>query len=302
MIPDYQTLMRPVLEAAKDEPRKISDVVEEISDLFELTEEEREDLLPSGTQTRMRNRVHWARSYLKQAALVHNVRRGWYELTDRGRAALEDPSQEINVRYLKQFAEFQDFRNRTHQNGGNDTEAQTEQDDVTPDESLQEAHERLNAALASSLLEAARNASPAFFESLIVSLFVAMGYGGSAKNTGRALGKSGDDGIDGVIDQDPLGVDQIYLQAKRYASQNSVGSHHIRDFFGALNIKRAQKGIFVTTSYFTPSAIRTAQDLGSRIVLIDGQQLSELMIRYNIGCTTKELLEVKEVDESFFEE
>jgi restriction system protein len=173
---------------------------------------------------------------------------------------------------------------------------------ATPDESLQEAHAKLNAALAANLLEAVQSGSPAFFEQLIVDLLLAMDYGGASADAGRALGQSGDNGIDGVIDQDPLGVDQIYLQAKRYKDGNLVGAGAIRDFFGALSLKKASKGIFVTTSSFSPSARNTARDLGARIVLIDGGQLARLMIRYNIGCRDKDVLRIKAVDEGYFGE
>src|SRR6056297_3927383 len=300
MIPDYQELMRPVLEAAETSPRKISDVVEELSARFQLSEEERAELLPSGKQTRIANRIHWARSYLKQAGLVSNPRRGWYELTEQGRSALSDAS-EITSKYLEQFDEFQDFKSRTR--GGDTGEERLAPDDSeTPDESIQAAHKRLDTALAANLLDYVRSASPMFFESLIVELLIAMGYGGSTEDAGRALGQSGDNGVDGVIDQDPLGVDQIYLQAKRYGANNVVGPGDIRDFFGALGIHRATKGIFVTTSGFTSSAIQTAASLGSRIVLIDGPELAKLMIRYNIGCRDKDVLHIKQIDEAYFEE
>ncbi|WP_281982219.1 restriction endonuclease [Thalassorhabdomicrobium marinisediminis] len=303
MIPNYQSLMRPVLECARNEPRKISDVVEEISDQLNLSEEERQDLLPSGKQTIIANRVHWARSYLKQAGLVRNIRRGWYELTDRGRSVLKDPSVDLNSKYLEQFDEFQDFKSRSRDE--DPTEVVPEESDATastPDERLQEAHRKLEAALAASLLDYMRQSSPMFFEKLIVDLLIAMGYGGTSDDAGRALGQSGDNGVDGVIDQDPLGVDQIYLQAKRYGPNNTVGSGDIRDFYGALSLKKATKGIFVTTSYFTASATRTATDLGSRIVLIDGPQLAKLMIKYNIGCRDKDVLHIKQIDETYFDE
>lgn len=301
MIPDYQSLMKPVLKCAQSGPRKISDVVEEISDDLGLTEEERAQMLPSGRQTTIANRVHWARSYLKQAGLVRNIKRGWYELADRGSEVLDDPNIELNTKFLERFDEFQEFKSR----GREETDITQSDDDAvsaTPDESIQAAHSRLNAALAANLLDFVRNASPAFFETLIVNLLLAMGYGGTSKDAGRALGQSGDGGVDGVIDQDPLGVDQIYLQAKRYGASNSVGPGEIRDFYGALSIKKATKGIFVTTSSFTGSAVQTARDLGSRIVLIDGPQLAKLMIRYNIGCRDKEVIHLKQIDESYFDE
>jgi len=303
MIPDYQSLMRPVLECARNEPRKISDVVEEVSNNLGLSIEERNEMLPSGKQTTVANRVHWARSYLKQAGLVRNIRRGWFELTDRGKAVLDDPTISLNSKYLEQFDEFQDFKSRGKEADEKITlQGNTEAPENTPDENLQAAHKRLEAALAANLIDYVRSASPAFFELLIVELLIAMGYGGTSEDAGRALGQSGDNGVDGVIDQDPLGVDQIYLQAKRYGAGNSVGSGDIRDFYGALSIKRATKGIFVTTSHFTSSAEQAAKDLGSRIVLIDGPQLAKLMIKYNVGCRAKDILHIKQIDEGYFEE
>lgn len=303
MIPNYQVLMRPVLECARHGPRQISDVVEEISDQLGLTEDERNLMLPSGTQRTITNRVHWARSYMKQAGLVKNVKRGWYELTDRGRSTLDDTSIGLNAKYLERFDEFQEFRQRSSpESGPRAVESDTETPSNTPDENLQAAHKKLESALAANLLDYVRAASPSFFEELIVNLFIAMGYGGSSQDAGRALGQSGDDGVDGVIDQDPLGVDQIYLQAKRYAAGNGVGSGPIRDFFGSLSLKKATKGIFVTTSHFTDSAKQTAKDLGSRIVLIDGPALAKLMIKYDVGCRTKEVLRIKTIDEAYFED
>lgn len=303
MIPDYQSLMRPVLECARDEPRKISDVVGEVSDRLELSTEERQQMLPSGKQTAIANRVHWARSYLKQAGLVRNTRRGWYELTDRGRLVLDDPTITVNSKYLEQFNEFQEFKSRGKENGEENTIREDyEPPKNTPDENLQQAHKKLEAALAANLIDYVRSASPLFFENLIVDLLIAMGYGGTSEDAGRALGQSGDNGVDGVIDQDPLGVDQIYLQAKRYGAVNSVGPSDIRDFYGALSIRRATKGIFVTTSHFTGAAEQAAKDLGSRIVLIDGPQLTKLMIKYNIGCRDKDVLHIKQIDEGYFEE
>jgi restriction system protein len=303
MIPDYQSLMRPVLECARKEPRKISDVVEEISSNLTLSVEERHQMLPSGKQTTIANRIHWARSYMKQAGLVRNIRRGWFELTDRGRSVLDDPTISVNSKYLEQFDEFQEFKSRGKENDEKTSVREdTETPANTPDENLQAAHKRLDAALAANLIDYVRSASPMFFELLIVELLIAMGYGGTSEDAGRALGQSGDNGVDGVIDQDPLGVDQIYLQAKRYGAGNSVGSGDIRDFYGALSIKRATKGIFVTTSHFTSSAEQAAKDLGSRIVLIDGPQLAKLMIKYNVGCRDKDILHIKQIDEGYFEE
>jgi restriction system protein len=278
---------------------RIGDIVDLLVKRLDLTEEEWTEMLPSGKQTRFANRVHWAKSYLKQAGLVQPTKRGYFIITERGRAALRDAHSSIDKHYLERFDEFKDFQNRTHDEereaAGVSYETETT---ATPDELLREAHQKINAALAADLLDRVRLASPNFFEHLIVELLLAMGYGGTSEAAGRSLGKSGDDGVDGVIDQDPLGVDQIYTQAKRYAVANIVGPAAIRDFFGALGPKKAHKGIFVTTSSFSQTATDTAR---SRIVLIDGEQLAKLMIRYNVGCRDEDVLHVKRLDEDFFD-
>jgi len=301
MIPDYESLMRPVLECAANGEARIGDVVEKLADKYGLTHDERSELLPSGRQTRFANRVHWAKSYLKQAGLVKATKRGHFIISERGKLALADPSSKINKSFLEQFEEFREFQNRTKS-----TEQASAvtfngvESSATPDEVLRVAHKRVNAALASDLIDRVREASPYFFENLVIQLLLAMGYGGSSEDAAAALGQSGDDGVDGVIDQDPLGVDQIYVQAKRYAEGNNIGAGAIRDFFGALNLKRAQKGIFFTTSEFSSAAIQTANDLGTRIVLIDGMQFARLLITYNIGCRDEEILHIKKIDEEFF--
>lgn len=229
MTPDFQFLMRHVLECAARGEVRISDVVETLTDRLSLSQEDREQLLPSGKQTRFANRVHWAKSYLKQAGLVKATKRAHFIITERGRTALAETGAEINRAYLERFFEFREFQVRTRNAGGDADEPVTPDTEsvATPDEVLRQAHQTINAALAMELLDRVRNASPAFFESLIVDLLLAMGYGGTSGEAGRAIGKSGDDGVDGVIDQDPLGVDQIYIQAKRYAAGNSIdaGGH-----------------------------------------------------------------------------
>jgi restriction system protein len=302
MIPDYQSLMRPVLAHASRGEVRISYLIGTLSRELGLSEAEQSELLPSGRQTVIANRIHWAKTYLKQAGFVASTRRGHFVITDRGRAALSDPATRIDNQLLKQFEEFQAFQGRSAERViGTEAGLSVEAPSITPDEALRNAHSRIQESLAVDLIDRVRSASPAFFETLIVNLLLAMGYGGSSEEAGRALGRSGDDGIDGVIDQDPLGVDQVYIQAKRYAEGNTVGSGAIRDFFGGLSLKRASKGIFVTTSSFSASAVDTARGLGSRIVLIDGTHLARLMIRYNVGCRDEEILHLKKVDEDFFD-
>lgn len=305
MIPDYQTLMRPVLECAANGETRIGDAVDKLAEKLGLSADDRAQMLPSGRQTTFANRVHWAKTYLVKAGLAEGTRRGHFRITARGEAALADSTAIINNAYLDQFKEFQDFRARVNQGDGGSyvppAQAAAPLGDETPDEALRRAHSAITGALAADLLDRVRKAKPDFFEKLIVELLLAMGYGGTSEEAGRALGQSGDDGVDGVIDQDPLGVDQIFVQAKRYAEGNNIGASAIRDFFGALSLKKAQKGIFVTTSAFSQPAIDTARGLGSRIVLIDGQQLARLMIRYNVGCRDEDVLHIKRLDEDFFE-
>lgn len=304
MIPNYQQFMRPFLEiahAANGNEVKLRDVINELADKFNLTEDEREETLPSGKQRVIDNRVGWARTYLSKAGLLEVTRRAHFIITERGIKALQDKSVVIDNKYLKQFDEFIAFKDQKNVITNNDAECNEDIDDITPDEALRLAYKKINDSLALDILERTRKVTPAFFEELLIELLVAMGYGGTGEGAAHALGKTGDNGIDGVIDQDPLGVDQIYIQAKRYAQGNNVGAGDIRDFFGALNLKKAQKGIFITTSEFTASALETAQNLGTRIVLINGNELAKLMLRYNIGSRDEQVLHLKKIDEEFFE-
>ena len=306
MVPTFEELRRPVLEKAANGEQRISDVVEEIANDLELSQDDRNALLPSGKQTRFANRVHWARSYLKHAGLVKNTRWGHFDITDTGREFLKKHTGMITKDHLREYAEFREFESRTNDNSdsvksGTETDDDEDDESETPDETIRKAYKRINNALAYELLEKVREATPLFFERLIVELLLAMNYGGSAEDAGKNLGQSGDGGVDGVINQDPLGVDQIYVQAKRYKEGNNIGAGAIRDFFGALNIKRASKGIFVTTSDFSKSARETSQALGSRIVLIDGIAFARLLVKYEIACRTEDTLKIKKIDEDFFE-
>lgn len=298
-IPDYQTLMKPVLRSSAKGERQISDVVRELDTDFGLTDTERTELLPSGKQTKFANRVHWARSYLKQAGLLKNTRRGYFEITEAGRATLAENPEPLNAAYLRKFDQFQDFLARGASK--EDSTADIPDGDTrTPDEVLNAAYAEINASLADDLLAKLRESDPAFFEDIIVRLLIKMGYGYDA-TAGRVIGQAGDDGVDGVINLDRLGVDQVYVQAKRYAQHNVVGSGALRDFYGALGMKDVTKGIFVTTSSFSNSARQTAEKLGARIVLVDGIQLASLMIAHEVGCRIKHSYHIAELDESFFE-
>jgi restriction system protein len=303
-VPDYQSLMLPVLVASSKGEVRIGSVVDDLADQLALTPDERSELLPSGKQTVFSNRVHWAKSYLSKACLVELTRRGYFRITPRGQAALAANPAQIDNKFLAQFEEFRQFRDRSNGNGEADNGAAVHALDTqqhTPDETMRLAHRQIESALGQDLLDRIRKAPPDFFERLIVNLLLAMGYGGTADNPGRTLGRSGDDGVDGVIDQDSLGLDRVYIQAKRYAAENTIGAAAIRDFFGSLDRHKATKGLFVTTSTFSPSAKETIELLSKRIVLIDGDQLAKLMIRHGVGCRLEDTLYIKKVDEEFFE-
>jgi restriction system protein len=303
-VPDYQTLMLPVLSASSNGEVRISDVRSSLADQLALAPEDREKLLPSGRQGLFENRVHWAKFYLGKAGLIESTRRGRFTITERGRKVLNSHPTRLDNDFLNQFEEFKQFKEKSAEKITLDQlpiepilAGQTE----TPDEIMRVAHRQIDASLAQDLLDRIRAAPPAFFERLIVSLLLNMGYGGSVTDAGRALGRSGDDGVDGVIDQDALGLDRVYVQAKRYANGNNVGSAAIRDFFGSLDRHKAAKGLFVTTSAFSSSARDTAEFLSKRIVLIDGEQLTLLMIRHNVGCRIEETLHIRKIDEDFFD-
>lgn len=309
-IPDYQSLMLPVLVASSEGEVRVGTVVEELANQLGLSPEERSELLPSGKQTVFSNRVHWAKTYLAQAGLIENTRRGHFKITERGQQMLAAHPSRIDNALLSQFEEFQHFKERARASQAtrpDEAQAEAKHSDFareieTPDEIMRRAHKQIDAALAQDLLERIRAAPPEFFERLIVNLLLSMGYGGSrADKAGRPLGRSGDDGVDGVIDQDALGLDRVYIQAKRYATGNTISSGAIRDFFGSLDRHKASKGLFVTTSTFSTSAKETADFLSKRIVLIDGDQLAALMVQQNIGCRVEDTLHIKKIDEEFFE-
>lgn len=295
-IPDFQTLTLPVLEEAATGEVRIGAIVERLAERFSLTPEQKAELLPSKRQTTFANRVHWAKSYLGKAGLINLTKRAHFEITVAGRGVLAHPPKRIDIKFLKRFPDFIRFREGTTEDADS-----VEVDDLTPDEKMRRARDRIEADLAQDILAKIAAAPPEFFEKVIVKLLTAMGYGGSVSDAGRTLGRSGDGGVDGVIDEDALGLDRIYVQAKRYKDGNPVSAGAIRDFFGGLDQFKASKGLFVTTSKFSSSAASTAAGLSKRIVLIDGQMLGRLMIRYEVGCRIEEQLFIKSLDEEFFE-
>ena len=303
-IPDYETLMLPVLKVASDgQEHRIGDVVERLGRDFHLTDDERQQLLPSGKQTTFSNRVHWAKTYLVQAGLLELTKRAHFKITDRGRQALARSPTRIDNSYLSLFSEFNQFRARTREQGTRVSAGHVEAlptETQTPDELLRTTVKQIERALRKDLLDRILAAPAAFFESVIVTLLLTMGYGGSRAEAGQIVGRSGDGGIDGVIDQDALGLDRVYLQAKRYASDNAVSEPEIRAFSGSLGAAKANKGVFVTTSYFTQPAQAFAERHPFKTVLIDGEQLAALMVRHNVGVRVDETLYLKKVDEDFF--
>jgi restriction system protein len=304
-IPDYQTLMLPVLKlAGSGEELRFRDMVETLAQEFDLTAEERSELLPSGTAFLFDNRVGWARTYLKQAGLLDSPKRGVLRITDRGKATLQSRPVRIDARFLDQFAEFREFRTRRPDDNRGDRAAasaprQTPLDIETPEERLATAYRTLRADLQAELIEQVKSASPAFFERLVVDLLLAMGYGGSRQDAGRAIGKSGDGGIDGIIKEDKLGLDVIYIQAKRW--EGTVGRPEVQKFAGALQGHRASKGVFITTSSFTREAEEYANAINTKVILINGAVLTELMIDHGVGVATTGIYELKKVDADYFE-
>lgn len=299
-IPDYQTIMLPLLRHAADgKEHSLQETVEKLAQDFKLTDDERRELLPSGKQAIFDNRVGWARTYLKNARLLEYTRRGHYEITDRGRETLGENPPTINARFLRQFSEFREFQTRGKDiNEGPDP--RTPEHNETPEESLETSFQRLRAGLAQELLDQILANPPSLFEKLVVELLVKMGYGGTLKDAGQAIGKSGDEGIDGIIKEDRLGLETIYVQAKRWKPENTVSRPEIQRFAGALQGQRAKKGVFITTSTFSKEAREYASNIDTKIVLIDGETLTDLMIDYNIAVTPVQTFELKRLDSDYF--
>ncbi len=300
-IPDYQTVMLPLLQFLSDaKEHSIGEVVDHLAEQFQLSAEEREQLLGSGQQTVIRNRAGWARTYLKKAGLIEATRRGFFQITERGQSALAKNPARIDVKYLEQFSEFVAFRDFRHEQVDEKREYLQVGVDATPEEALDAAYQRLRIDLESELLEQVKAASPSFFERLVVELLVKMGYGGTLRDAGQAVGRSGDGGIDGIIKEDRLGLDVIYIQAKRW--EGTVGRPEIQKFAGALQGHRARKGVFITTSSFSAEATDYVARIDSKIVLIDGPALARYMIDSGVGVSAYRSYEVKKIDSDYFTE
>ena len=300
-IPDFQSLMRPLLQAHADGKEHINrDLISQIAEQFGLSDEDRRELLPSGVARVFDNRIGWAKSHISQAGLITAPRRAISMISERGREALLHHPERIDLRVLNGFEEYREFRNRRRTPGENDgdTPELEVQNSQTPEELLESAYLQVRRQIESELLVQIKNSPPDFLERVVVDLVVRMGYGGSRKDAGEALGRSGDEGIDGIIKEDPLGLDIIYLQAKRW--EGTVGRPEIQKFAGALQGQRARKGIFITTSTFSADALEYTSRIDTKIILIDGPRLSKLMFDHGVGVATASNYEVKRIDSDYF--
>lgn len=305
-IPDFQTIMLPLLKAVADgHEHSWRELFDTLSERFHLSELELAELISSGKQGVFYNRLGWAGTYLRQAGLMEATRRSHYRITDRGRQVLKSNPARVDMKFLEQFPEYIEFRDRKGKRrkpGGDGSpvvkpERLSEQ---TPEEVLEEAYQEIRAGLAEELLTLVKNASPSFFESLVVELLVKMGYGGSRQEAARAVGRTGDEGVDGIIDQDRLGLDSVYIQAKKWKDDIIVGRPEIQRFVGALAGRRARRGVFITTSSFSAEAVGYVSNIDSRVVLIDGKRLAEFMIDYDVGVATVTSYMLKRVDSDYF--
>ena len=302
-IPDYQTCMLPFLRYLSDgAEHTLRDAEDSLAEYFTLTPAERAELLPSGQQGIFKNRIGWARTYLKKAALLESPKRGVFKITERGIKTLASSPSRIDVKYLEQFPEFIMFRDasKPETSTGTPSVAELPQSKTTPEEAIEIAHQSLRKQLATELLIRILACTPTFFEQLVVELLVKMGYGGSRRDAGKRIGQTGDGGIDGFIKEDRLGLDTIFIQAKRW--QGSVGRPEIQKFVGALQGQRAKKGVFITTSTYTGEAADYATRIDTKVVLIDGKQLAGLMIDFDVGVASAATYVVKRIDSDYFEE
>ena len=308
MIPDYQSLMLPLLKFISDgQTHSTQDAVIILSKEFNLTDEDLNEWLPSKKQKTFHNRVHWAKAHLKMSGALENISKGNFKITDKGKLILAKNPPSINVKYLmKLFPDYEERINsfRYKKKGDKvDSEVDNEKEEElkeTPEELIESGYQKIRKSLENELLFKLKSVDPYFFERIVVELLVKMGYGGSIQDAGRAIGKRGDEGIDGIIKEDKLGLDVIYIQAKRW--EGVVGRPEIQKFVGALAGQRAKKGVFITTSFFTKEAMDYALQMDTKIVLIDGEKLAQYMIDYNLGVSVQNTYEIKKIDSDYFEE
>lgn len=275
----------------------LADAREELAKHFQLTEEELEELLPSGRQARFANRVAWAKVYLERCGILSSSKRAHFQITERGREVLQDPPEEISIKFLSQYPEFQEFRSRSSKISEGSSDDETTD---TPEETLESGYLTIRKNLAAEVLERVKSCSPRFFEHLVVDLLLKMGYGRAGGGSGERVGQSGDEGIDGIISEDRLGLEMVYLQAKRW--EGTVGRPEIQKFVGALHGKRARKGVFITTGTFSADAASYVQTIDPKVALVDGKQLADYMIDFGLGVSLARAYEVKRIDTDYFEE
>lgn len=304
MIPKYEEIMLPFLKFLSDgNEHSLSEMHDALAKQFQLTDSELRELLPSGRQPIFRNRVGWARTYLKKAKLLVSPKRAHFKISERGLELLKENPKTITSKFLTRYEEFVEFQSIKKDRKESNPISQPQMmnnADQTPEELLEMAYQKLHSELSKEVLEIVKSCSSVFFERLVVDLLIAMGYGGSRKDAGQAMGRSGDGGIDGIIKEDKLGLDVIYLQAKKW--ENTVPVKEIRDFTGALASKKAKKGIFITTSHFPQSVYEFVTQVEYKIILIDGERLADLMIENKVGVSIMNTYHVKTIDSDYFEE
>lgn len=299
-IPDFQSLMLPLLKIAADgKEHNVHDAVRKFEGDFALNDEEKEARIPSGSQTVLMNRTIWARTYLKKALLITDPRRSHFQITQRGLDLLAENPKEININLLKRYSEFLEFRAQRPKEEKT-VSVSSQDEETTPEEQMEIAYQSIRTSLVDQLIEEIIKTSPAFFERLVVDLLFAMGYGGTKRELAQAVGKRGDEGIDGIIQQDKLGLDTIYLQAKKWQAESTIGRPEIQKFVGALHGKHARRGVFLTTAKFSREALDYVTYIDTKVILVDGQRLANLMIDYGVGVSLSTRYEIKTIDHDFF--
>jgi restriction system protein len=304
-VPDFQSLMLPVLSAVADGEVAAPDLRRQVAEKLNLNDGDLAEMLPSGRQTTFTNRVAWANVFLQRAGLIERTGRGRYCATDAGRDLLRESPAKIDIRLLARFSSFVEWRRRSTGEGRSDAPGDSlgsTEASITPDEQIARSYQALTSALASDLLERVREMSPTFFETLIIDLLIKLGYGGGDPTMGKAIGRSGDGGIDGLIKEDALGLDIIYIQAKRYAAGNTVGRPDIQAFAGSLDGVGATKGIFITTASFSAGAREFVSRIAKRLILIDGVELAQMMVDREVGVRVSATYKLKSIDENYFVE
>ena len=305
-LPDFQSFFYPFLKLSADKKEhSLKDVREYITNYYELTDDDKTEKVPSGTQSKFNNRIYWTKSYFIKAKLIEPTKRGHFKITKSGIDFLANFQDKITIKDLKSIQEFKKFTQGsiTEQNkNGKKNEEVDQIDNSTPLERLEEAHLYIKNELANELLEKIKSNTWQFFEDLVIDLMVKMGYGGSKSKAGKSIKRNNDEGIDGIINEDKLGLDVIYLQAKKWNKSNGIGRPEIQKFVGALHGQRAKKGVFITTSYFTKGAYNYVRTIDPKVILIDGNTLTELMIEYGLGTSVVETYTIQKIDLDYFEE